>query len=123
MICEISTGGENDIATLADYQIIGDSASLAKIGDQPFTITFVEDSNYTQGDTVTKGVKITTKEMFEVEGNHINKFHTTRVAIVNRFKNDKLREDVNVKQIPLGPVKCISEKSASGKNFFNLVDA
>jgi len=45
------------------------------------------------------------------------------VAIVNRFKNEKLREDVNRKQIPLGPVKCISEKSASGKNFFNLVDA
>jgi len=61
--------------------------------------------------------------MFEVDGNHCNKFHTTRVAIVNRFKNEKLREDVNTKQIPLGPVKCISEKSASGKNFFNLVDA
>jgi len=45
------------------------------------------------------------------------------VAIVNRFKNEKLRKDVNQKQIPLGPVKCISEKSASGKNFFNLVDA
>jgi len=96
---------------------------LAKIGDQSFTITFVEDSDYIQGDTVTKGVKITTKETFEVDGNPINKFHTTRVAIVNRFKNEKLREDVNQKQIPLGPVKCISEKSASGKNFFNLVDA
>jgi len=96
---------------------------LAKIGEQSFTIMFVEDSNYTQGEDVTKGVKITTKEMFEVDGNHINKFHTTRVAIVNRFKNEKLREDVNIKKIPLGPVKCISEKSSSGKNFFNLVDA
>jgi hypothetical protein len=101
----------------------GNSASLAKIGEQSFTITFVEDSNYTQGELVTTGVKITTKEMFDVDGNQMNKFHTTRVAIVNRFKNEKLREDINNKQIPLGPVKCISEKSASGKSFYNLVDA
>ncbi|NQV39070.1 MAG: hypothetical protein HQ505_00765 [Nitrosopumilus sp.] len=102
---------------------MGNSASLAKIGEQSFTITFVEDSNYTQGEEVTQGVKITTKEMFEVDGNQINRFHTTRVAIVNRFKNQKLREDVNKNQIPLGPVKCVSEKSASGKSFYNLVDA
>ncbi len=111
------------IATLADYQIMRNSASLSKIGERPFTIIFVEDSNYTQGDSVTPGIKITTKEMFEIDGNRINKFHTTRTAIVNRFKNDKLREDVNNRQIPLGPVKCISEKSASGKSFFNLIDA
>ena len=101
----------------------GNSASLAKIGEQSFTITFVEDSNYTQGEIVTSGVKITTKEMFDVDGNQMNKFHTTRVAIVNRFKNEKLREDINNKQIPLGPVKCVSEKSTSGKSFYNLVDA
>jgi hypothetical protein len=101
----------------------GNSASLAKIGERSFTITFVEDSNYTQGEIVTSGVKITTKETFDVDGNQMNKFHTTRVAIVNRFKNEKLREDINNKQIPLGPVKCISEKSASGKSFYNLVDA
>jgi len=95
---------------------------LAKIGERSFTITYVEDSNYTQGEVVTQGVKITTKEMFDVDGNQMNKFHTTRVAIVNRFKNEKLREDINNKQIPLGPVKCISEKSASGKSFYNLVD-
>ncbi len=96
---------------------------MAKIGEQSFTVTFIEDSDYTQGDEVTKGIKITTKEMFNVDGNQINKFHTTRVAVVNRFKNDKLREDINNKQVPLGPVKCVSEKSASGKSFFNLVDA
>lgn len=108
---------------MADYQITGNSASLAKIGEQSFTIIFVEDSNYTQGETITSGIKITTKEMFDVDGNQMNKFHTTRVAIVNRFKNEKLREDINNKQISLGPVKCISEKSASGKSFYNLVDA
>ncbi len=94
---------------------------MAKIDDKAFTITFIEDSDYVQGDEVTKGVKITTKETFEIEGNFINKFYTTRVAIVKKFNNEKLRTDVNNGN-PLGPVKCISEKSASGKNFFNLID-
>ena len=115
-------GRWKEIATLADYATVGDSASLAKIDDKVFTITFIEDSDYTQGDQVTKGVKITTKEIFEIEGNSINKFYTTRVAIVKKFNNEKLRLDVNNGN-PLGPVKCISEKSASGKNFFNLIDA
>jgi len=95
---------------------------LAKIDDKPFTIISIEDSDYTQGSEVTKGVKITTKETFEINGNLINKFHTTRVAIVKKFSNDKLRTDVNNGN-SLGPVKCISEKSSSGKSFFNLVDA
>ena len=107
---------------MADYTTISDSVSLAKIEDKPFTIIAVEDSNYTQGENITKGVKITTKETFEIEGNYINKFHTTRVAIVKKFNNEKLRNDVN-NGIALGPVKCISEKTASGKSFFNLVDA
>ena len=111
-----------EIATLADYATIGDSVSLAKIGDKAFTITFIEDSDYTQGGEVTKGVKITTKESFEVDGNFINKFHTTRVAIVKKFNNEKLRNDVNGGN-HLGPVKCIVEKPTSGKNFYNLVDA
>ncbi len=95
---------------------------MAKIGDKAFTITFIEDSDYTQGDQVTKGVKITTRETFEIEGNFVNKFHTTRVAIVKKFSNEKLRSDVNNGNL-LGPVKCVSEKSASGKSFYNLVDA
>ena len=95
---------------------------MAKIGDKAFTITFIEDSDYTQGTEVTKGVKITTKESFDIDGNFVNKFHTTRVAIVKKFNNEKLRNDVNGGN-PLGPVKCVSEKSASGKSFYNLVDA
>ena len=42
-------------------------SQLAKIGDKAFTITFIEDSDYTQGDQTTKGVKITTKETFDIE--------------------------------------------------------
>ncbi|MHA7647250.1 hypothetical protein [Nitrosopumilus sp. S4] len=95
---------------------------MAKIGDKPFTITFIEDSDYIQGDETVKGVKITTKEVFEIDGNFTNKFHTTRVAIVKKFNNEKLRNDVNNGDA-LGPVKCVSEKSNSGKSFSNLVDA
>jgi len=96
---------------------------LAKIGEKPFTITKIEDSDYTQGDETTKGVKITTKEEFEIDGNKVNKFHTTRIAIVNALANEKIRVDVNQKDDPLGPIKCITEKSKGGKSFFNLVEA
>jgi hypothetical protein len=102
--------------------MISNSVSLAKIDGQSFTITQIEDSNYTQGDEVTKGVKLTMKESFSIEGNQMSKFHTTRVAIVKKFSNQKLREDINSGKETLY-VKCVSEKSASGKNFFNLIDA
>ena len=111
-----------EIAKLADYQIVRDSASLAKIDVQSFTITHIEDSDYTQGDEITKGVKLTMKESFSVDGNQVNKFHTTRVAIVKKFFNQKLRDDINSGNETLC-VKCILEKSSSGKNFFNLIDA
>ncbi len=94
---------------------------MAKIDDKAFTIIFIEDSDYTQGNEVTKGVKITTKETFEIEGNSVNKFYTTRVAIVKKFNNDILRSDVNGGN-QFGRVKCISEKSASGKYYINLID-
>ena len=110
------------IAKLADYQIIRNSASLGKIDGQSFTIIYIEDSNYTQGDEVTKGVKLTMKESFSIDGNQMNKFHTTRVAVVKKFSNQKLRDDINSGKETLH-VKCVSEKSTSGKNFFNLVDA
>ena len=112
----------NKIAKLADYQIVSNSASLAKIDGQSFTITEIEDSHYAQGDEITKGVKLTMKEFFSIDGNQMNKFHTTRVAIVKKFSNPKLRDDINSGKETLH-VKCIMEKSSSGKNFYNLVDA
>ena len=122
MLILLKSGRWKKIAKLADYQIISNSASLAKIDGQSFTITQIEDSNYTQGDEVTKGVKLTMKESFSIGGNQMNKFHTTRVAIVKKFSNQKLRDDINSGKETLC-VKCVSEKSTSGKNFFNLVDA
>ena len=111
------------MSKLADYQTIGDSASLAKIGEQPFTIIDIQDSDYTQGSESTKGVKITTQENFTIDGNIICKFHTTRVAVVQRLSIENLRRDVNIQKKPLGPLKCVSQTAANGKNFFNLIDA
>ena len=95
---------------------------MTKLGDQAFTVIHIEDSNYEDGGQITQGVKFTTKEMFEVEGNQVNKFHTTRVAVVKKFSNPKLRDDVNNGK-SLGPIKCITEKTEKGKDFFNLIDA
>jgi hypothetical protein len=62
------------------------------------------------------------KESFSIDGNEMNKFHTTRVAIVKKFSDQKLRDDINSGSETLH-LKCVMEKSSSGKNFFNLVDA
>jgi len=59
----------NEVVTLVDYATVGNSASLPKIDDKIFTITHIEDSDYTQGNEVTKGVKITTQETFDIAGN------------------------------------------------------
>ena len=110
------------MSKLADFQSIGDSTSLAKVGDKSFTVIKVEDSDYTQGDEVTKGVKITTKEKFSIGGKDWSKFHTTRIAVVKRLSQADIRESING-GTPMGPVKCVSAVAANGKNFFNLVDA
>ena len=95
---------------------------MARIEEKPFTVIGIEDSDYTQGDETTPGVKITTKETFKIDGDDWSKFHTTRIAVVNKLQNSKLRSDVNDGE-PLGPVKCVSEKAKNGKAFFNLIDA
>lgn len=95
---------------------------MAKIDGKKFTVTKIEDSDYDDKGTITRGVKITTKETFDVEGVECSKFHTTRVAVVKRFGQGALRDDVNGGN-PLGPIKCVKEKTAAGKDFFNLVDA
>ena len=106
------------IASLSDYASKGDSVSLKEIDGKIFTIIGIEDSDYTQGEEVTKGVKIITKEAFN--GN--SKFHTTRIAIVNKLSNANLREDINNGTATL-KVKVVTSKTKSGKDFFELVDA
>ena len=86
-------------------------------------MTFIEDSDYTNGSETTPGVKCTVKETFsDVDGHEYQKIHTTRVAIVNKLSNPKIREDVNEKKNPLGPIKCVKEQTKTGKDFYNLTD-
>ena len=103
----------------------GNSKSLSKIDGKNFTVTGVEDSDYTNGDEPpVRGIKITTKESFDIDGEKCNRFHTTRVAIVGKFaEGEELREAVNEKNDPVGPVKCVKMNSQNGKSFFQLVDA
>ena len=83
----------------------------------------VEDSHYTQGNETTKGVKLTTQEEFEIDGKKWNKFHTTRVAIVQRFDEDsEWREDIN-SGTPYGLFTCEKQISKAGRRFFNIVDS
>ena len=107
---------------LNDYKQASDSKSLTHIGDKPFTIVDVEDSEYTGGDAPVPGVKITTKESFDVEGESYNKFHTSRVAIVSKLSSGDLRNDIKAGTFDT-PVKCVKVKGKNGKDYFDLVDA
>lgn len=112
----------------SEYASTGDSASLVKIDGKSFTITAVEDSPYEEGGTVTQGIKITTTESFDVEGEEYNKFHTTRAVLVGKLSpvdkegnpaNQKLHSALAEGE-EIGPVKC---EKAKGKKYFILVDA
>ena len=106
----------------------GGSASLKEIDGKSFTITAVEDSPYEDSGKVTPGIKITTKETFDIEGEEFNKFHTTRDVIVKKLSSvDGEGNPANQKLInalaegeEIGPVKC---EKAKGKKYFILVDA
>lgn len=102
-----------------DYNT-GDSISLAKIDGEAFTIVGVVDSEYTeQGKEPKPGVKITTKEQFEVEGKEWNVFHTTRETIVKALTDDTVRADLNNGE-EIGLVKC---EKVEGKRYFVLKSA
>lgn len=112
--------------SIGEYtQPAGDSISLTTIGESPFTIVGVEDSNYKDGDTETPGVKIITKEFFDdpASGESFNKLHTTRKAVVSKLTNKELRADID-NGTSIGPVKCVKVKSKTGgKPYYDLVDA
>jgi len=55
---------------------LGDSASLAKLGDTAFTAIHIEDSDYARGDQVTRGARVTTRERFDIDGHQISRSHT-----------------------------------------------
>ena len=94
--------------------------SLAKLDDKQFTIINVERKDYDEN----KGIKIATSEDFEIEGEKVSKFHTTRQAIVGKFLNDAgepsaLYNAVNQADATL-KVKIFKRKSASGRDYFDL---
>ena len=93
-----------------------EATSLSKLDDKTFTIVAVEDSPYED----TPGVKITTKETFEVEGRPYNRFYTTRTAIVSKLKNDKIKKPLADGQETtlLRIVTKVSKKS--NKTYFDL---
>lgn len=117
----------NIIMGLDDYQKKADSVNLSEIGDTPFTILGIEDSDWTeQGKEPQPGVKITTKETWTraKDGEKVNKIHTTRTAIVSMLRRPELRADVeNGKPLK---VKCPKDKvkpKNGGQPYFTLVDA
>jgi len=105
---------------LSDFVSSGDSRSLALLDDREFTIINVERKDYDEN----KGIKIATSEDFDIEGDKVNKFHTTRQAIVGKFLNDAgepttLYTAVNQSDSNL-KVKVFKRKSASGRDYFDL---
>lgn len=104
---------------LSDYASASDSKSLALIDGKEFTIINVERKDYDEN----KGVKITTKETFEIEGDPFSKFHTTRQAIVGKFLNDSGNNTDLANAVNDGGelfVKVFKRKSASGREYFDL---
>lgn len=105
---------------LSETENTGTSASLVKIDGQAFTPIGLEDSNYTeQGKEDQEGVKITTKESFDINGQEYNVFHTTRKAVVSKLKS--VRDLIEAGE--LAQVKCVSSQFQNGKSGFKLVDA
>lgn len=106
------------MSKLSDYQTSGDAIGLAKIGAESFTIVNVEDSQYDGQPSLI----IITKKPIKVDDTEYTKFYTSRKALLDTLKNEKLREDLrNGKH--LGPVKCVLTKAkGGGKDYWILKD-
>ena len=105
---------------LSDFVSTEDSRSLSYLDDREFTIISVERKDHDEN----KGIKIATSEDFEIEGEKVNKFHTTRQAIVGKFLNDAgepttLYNAINRVDASLR-VKLFQRKSANGRDYFDL---
>lgn len=108
---------------ISQYKPVRDSVSLAKLDGQKFTIVKVEDSNYEEDGKVSQGIKLTTKESFDIDGKKQNKFHSTRFAIVNKLRDPKVRADLETGEL-IGPVKAeLVQAKKGGKPYFDLLDA
>jgi hypothetical protein len=107
--------------SITEFKHASDSVSLAKLNNQPFVITAVEDSDYEEAGRLSPGVKITTKDLYNIEGKMYNKFHTTRTAIVNRLRDPELRKALAAGDV-IGPVKTqLVVAKKGGKPYYDLV--
>lgn len=103
-----------------------DSVSLKAIDGMFFTISDVIRSDYVEYDNeakiTTKGVQITTKESFPIEGKQENKFHTTRVKLVEKLLGAKFLDDL--KSEGFSPVICVKvpykNKEGLDRSFYTL---
>ena len=116
----IFSRGDKDELKLSEFVSAGDSRSLSYLDDREFTIIGVERKDYDEN----KGIKIATSEDFDIEGEKVNKFHTTRQAIVGKFLNDageptRLFNAINQPDKTL-KVKIFMKKSASGRDYYDL---
>ena len=113
------------MARLDDYKESGDSLNLKTIDGQKFTIVDWERSDYDNNGESTVGIKFTTEEKFD---NDIQKLHTTRQVVVQRFfkvkdgKTEPTKLGVAVKDGEKFCVKCIlrQPETKGKKEFFDL---
>lgn len=105
--------------SLTDFKHESDSVSLKMLDGKPFTIAAVVDSDYDGN----KGIKLTTVESFQIDGKSLNKFHSTRTAIVNKLSEPSLRKALQQGDT-IGPVKAVETPAKKGgKPYFDLVPA
>ena len=112
--------------SITDYKSPGDSISMAKIADEPFTIVGLEKSSY-EG---SPSYYITTKETWtgekEIDGKVVkvstNKLHTTRQVIVEQL--DKIKPDLD-KGETFNKMKAVQRapKNPGKKGYWELTDA
>lgn len=116
------------MARLEDYKETGDSLNLKTIDGQKFTIVDWERSDYDDKGQSTVGIKFTTEEKFD---NDLQKLHTTRMVIVQRFFKVKDGEEIVTdlgKAVKAGEkftVKCVLKQpqNKGGKEFYDIEDA
>lgn len=105
--------------SLTEFKHESDSVSLKYLDGKPFTIASIVDSDYDGN----KGIKLTTVESFQIDGKSLNKFHSTRTAIVNKLNEPSLRKALLAGDT-IGPVKAVETPAKKGgKPYFDLVPA
>jgi len=119
-------GGETMGELKLENFATGEATNISKLGEKPFTIVKVESSDYEGQDGVVAGIRIETKESFDIEGSSFNKFYTTRTVCVSKFYNKEKVPTALTTAILAGgelKVKTTSKQSKSGRSYFDFEQA